>query len=259
MSKRKLETVVRRSARIAARNLAVLPVETKKVDKGCVPTPNLEKKDDYEAFKDYCYDLVMQDNTSYRRMLYYLVTLFPGDVGCPMKLRPRKDWKGTLNDVFTLARRVQVGMHLWFEEDTGCYGLPIKGKQVLCLWFECTPERKGDELYLMFHRAVCQELGLCHDRAVAALVTWDERVDGNFIFEDAIGYTNLNVPEFYSDFYTSRGMEREEAWSKADQAFFQARQELYDKWKESPTKRKRLEEESSEDESSEESDESSNF
>lgn len=207
----------------------------------------LEDSKDYAAFKDYCYDLVFQDgDTSYRRMLYFLATLFPGVTGLPMKLRPRKDWNGKLSDVFRLAFRVQAGMDIWFQVEREGFW-PTPKKKVVCLWFAT------DELYLLFHREVCRELGLnkSRDRAVAALVTWDERderVKHNRFCDQIWGYEHIGVPEFDSDFYP--GEEWGKPYEQAKQAYYQARQELYDKWKreeeEEPDQRKRerLEEES---------------
>lgn len=219
----------------------------------------LEDSKDYAAFKDYCHDLVFQDgDTSYRRMLYFLATLFPGVTGCPMKLRPRKDWNGKLSDVFQLAFRVQAGMDIWFQVEREGFW-PTPKKKVVCLWFAT------DELYLLFHREVCRELGLnkSRDRAVAALVTWDERDEQfkhNHFCDKIWGYEHIGVPEFDSDFYPRKTDEEwEQPYEKARQAFFQARQELYDKWKREEgeperKKRERMEEEE-ESESEEEEEE----
>ena len=225
--------------------------------------PRLEDSKDYAAFKRYCRTLVFQDgDTSYRRMLYFLATLFPGETGCPMKMRPRKDWAGTVSDVFQLAFRIQAGMDIWFQEEREGYW-PTPKKKVVCLWFDTT------ELYLLFHREVCRELGLnkSRDRAVAALVTWDERdesVKDNYFCDEIWGYQHIGVPEFDSDFYPRQPGEEEweQPYEKAKQAFFQARQELYDKWKKKEEeegqakKQRRFEEESEEEESSEEEEES---
>lgn len=217
----------------------------------------LEDSKDYAAFKRYCHDLVFQDgDTSYRRMLYFLATLFPGETGHPMKLRPRKDWNGKLGDVFQLAFRIQAGMDLWFDTERKGYWPTSSKRKIVCLWFAT------DELYLLFHREVCRELGLnkSRDRAVAALVTWGERVDkgDSCTFDKIFGYNSLGVPEFYCDFYERQGMKWDEAWEKAEQAWFQARQELYDKWKreEEGQARKRGQFEEEEESSEEESEES---
>lgn len=215
----------------------------------------LEDSKDYAAFKNYCYDLVFQDgDTSYRRMLYFLATLFPGVTGCPMKLRPRKDWNGKLSDVFQLAFRIQAGMDIWFQVEREGFSK----QKVVCLWFDAT------ELYLLFHREVCRELGLnkSRDRAVAALVTWDERderVKDNRFCEKIWGYEHIGVPEFDSDFYPRQsGEEWGTPYEKARQAYFQARQELYDKWKreEGESERKKREREAEEEESEDEEEDS---
>ena len=214
----------------------------------------LEDSKDYAAFKRYCRTLVFQDgDTSYRRMLYFLATLFPGETGLPMKMRPRKDWNGKLSDVFQLAFRIQAGMDIWFQVEREGYW-PTPKRKVVCLWFAT------DELYLLFHREVCRELGLnkSRDRAVAALVTWDERdenVKENLFCDEIWGYEHIGVPEFDSDFYPSK---TDEEWGKpyekAKQAYFQARQELYDKWKqeEGEAERKKREREAEEEEEEEE-------
>lgn len=215
--------------------------------------PRLEDSKDYAAFKNYCYDLVFQDgDTSYRRMLYFLATLFPGETGLPMKMRPRKDWNGKLSDVFQLAFRIQAGMDIWFQVEREGYW-PTPKRKVVCLWFAT------DELYLLFHREVCRELGLnkSRGRAVAALVTWDERdenVKENLFCDEIWGYEHIGVPEFDSGFHEKQGIEIDEAWDKAKQAYFQARQELYDKWKqeEGEAERKKREREAEEEEEEEE-------
>jgi hypothetical protein len=171
-----------------------------------------EEQDEFEA---YCLDLVLQPNTAYTRMLYWMLTAFPGD-GYPIEMRPRSDWQGSHNQVAKLRAKIPGVMKVWRPRK--------KDGTLLHMWFE------DNEAYQVFHRTVCKELGLTEskERAVAALVCKGQGATGDFyVFDEEWGYKNLGVPEFHL-FDSGNWLELHEAnktrWEEA-------KNQLIEKWK----------------------------
>lgn len=178
-----------------------------------------EEQNEFEA---YCLDLVLQPNTAYTRMLYWMLTAFPGD-GYPIEMRPRRDWQGSHNQVAKLRAKIPGVMKVWRPRK--------KDGTLLNLWFEDSKEMGCNEAYQVFHRTVCKELGLTEskERAVAALVCKGQgATEGDYyVFDEEWGYKNLGVPEFHL-FDSGNWLELHEA-NKA--RWEEAKNQLIEKWK----------------------------
>lgn len=177
-----------------------------------------EEQDEFEA---YCLDLVLRPNTAYTRMLYWMLTAFPGD-GYPIEMRPHRDWQGSHNQVAKLRAKLPGVMKVWRPKK--------KDGTLLHMWFEETKEMNSQETYLLFHRTVCKELGLTEskERAIAALVCKGQGTEGNFyVFDEKWGYEHFGVPELYVD--------KVNCWVESHEAnkarWKEARNQLFETWK----------------------------
>lgn len=162
-----------------------------------------------EEFEAYCLDLVLQPNTAYNRMLYWMITAFPGKHGYPIKMRPHTDWQGTANQVAKFKAKIPGIIRVWRPKK--------KSDTLLHMWFEDVKDMGCDEAYQVFHRTACQELGLTKskERAVAALVSMGEGTERiGKVFDEEWGYKNMGFPELY----------QETQWKEA-------RDQLFEKWK----------------------------